>query len=396
MKKNIAILGSTGSIGKTLLKIVKKNKKKYNITLLSANKDHLRLYAQAKEYRVKNLIITDKLSYQILKKKCKNLKINVYNNYNTLNKIFIKKIDYTMNSIVGFAGLKPTLQIIKFTKQIAIANKESIICGWNLIKKKSIYNKTKIIPIDSEHFSIWTSLNEFNINDKTNLDKLIQNLYITASGGPFNSTPLDKFKNIKIDQATNHPTWKMGKKISVDSATLVNKLFEVIEAQRLFNIEISKISIKIHPKSYIHSIIKLKNGLIKICAHEPNMSIPIINSLNKHIYYKPKFKTNFKILNNLNFSNVDYKKFPVIKILKKYPNHCSLFDTALVSINDELVNLFLNKKISFEDISKNLLKILNLKNIKKLKKIIPKNYKEISQINDFVRLKTQNLSILSK
>ena len=150
-----------------------------------------------------------------------------------------------MNSIVGFAGLKPTLQIIKFTKQIAIANKESIICGWNLIKKKSIYNKTKIIPIDSEHFSIWTSLNEFNINDKTNLDKLIQNLY-TASGGPFNSTPLDKFKNIKIDQATNHPTWKMGKKISVNSATLVNKLFEVIEAQRLFNIEISKISIKIH------------------------------------------------------------------------------------------------------------------------------------------------------
>ena len=155
------------------------------------------------------MIITDKLSYQILKKKCKNLKINVYNNYNTLNKIFIKKIDYTMNSIVGFAGLKPTLQIIKFTKQIAIANKESIICGWNLIKKKSIYNKTKIIPIDSEHFSIWTSLNEFNINDKTNLDKLIQNLYITASGGPFNSTPLDKFKNIKIvkQQITQHGKW---------------------------------------------------------------------------------------------------------------------------------------------------------------------------------------------
>ena len=132
----------------------------------------------------------------------------------------------------------------------------------------------KIIPIDQIFFYL-DFLNEFNINDKTNLDKLIQ-LYITASGGPFNSTPLDKFKNIKIDQATNHPTWKMGKKISVDSATLVNKLFEVIEAQRLFNIEISKISIKIHPKSYIHSIIKLNNGLIKICAHEPNMSIPII------------------------------------------------------------------------------------------------------------------------
>ncbi len=393
--KKIVILGSTGSIGKTLLNIVKKNNKKYDIVLLTANKDHLQLFDQAKKYRVKNLIITDKASYEILKKKCKNLKINVYNDYNSLNKIFKKKVDYTMNSIVGLAGLKPTLQIIKFTKQIAIANKESIICGWNLIKKKSIFNKTKIIPIDSEHFSIWTSLNEFNVNDITNLNNLIQNLYITASGGPFKNTPIKKFKNIKVDQATKHPTWKMGKKISIDSATLVNKLFEVIEAQRLFNIDIGKISIKIHPKSYIHSIIEFKNGLIKICAHEPNMSIPIINSLDKNLYYKPVFKTNFRLLNNLNFTNVDKKKFPVIKVIKKYPNHCSLFDTALVSINDELVNLFLNKKISFKDISKNLLKILNLKSIKKLKKKIPKNYKEISQINDFVRLKTQKLSIWS-
>jgi 1-deoxy-D-xylulose-5-phosphate reductoisomerase len=113
------------------------------------------------------------------------------------NKIFKKKVDYTMNSIVGFAGLKPTLEIIKFTKQIAIANKESIICGWNLIKKKSILNKTKIIPIDSEHFSIWSSLNEFNINNSTNLNKSIQNLFITASGGPFRNTPLKILKKLK-------------------------------------------------------------------------------------------------------------------------------------------------------------------------------------------------------
>ena len=298
-----------------------------------------------------------------------------------------------MNSIVGFAGLKPTLKIIKFTKQIAIANKESIICGWNLIKKKSIFNKTKIIPIDSEHFSIWTSLNEFNINNCLNLNKSIQNLYITASGGPFRNTSSKNFKNIKINQAIKHPTWKMGKKISIDSATLVNKLFEVIEAQRLFDIDINKISIKIHPKSYIHSIIKFRNGLIKICAHEPNMSIPIANSLDKNLNYKNTSEINFKILNNLNFINVDKKKFPTIKILEKYPNYCTLFDTALVSINDELVNLFLNKKISFEDIFKNLLYMLNLKSIKKLKKIVPKNYKEISEINDFVRLKTLKLSI---
>ena len=393
MEKKIVILGSTGSIGKTLLNIVQKNKKNFKIVLLTANKDHNTLYIQAKKYGVKNLIITNDASYKILKKKCKKININVFNNFNILNKLFKKKVDYTMNSIVGFAGLKPTLEIIKFTKQIAIANKESIICGWNLIKKKSILNKTKIIPIDSEHFSIWSSLHEFNLTNRINLNKSIQNLYITASGGPFRKTSFKNFKNIKINQATNHPTWKMGKKISIDSATLVNKLFEVIEAQRLFDIDINKISIKIHPKSYIHSIIKFKNGLIKICAHEPNMSIPIANSLNKNFNNINKSKINFEILNNLNFTNVDIRKFPVIKILNKYPNYCSLFDTALVSINDELVNLFLNKKISFEDIFKNLIYILNLNIIKKLKKIVPKNYKEISDINDFVRLKTLKLSV---
>ena len=393
MKKTIAILGSTGSIGKILLNIIKKNKKTFNIILLTANKDHKMLFAQAKKYKVKNLIITSEAGYKILKKKCKKTNINVYNNFNVFNKIFKKKVDYTMNSIVGFAGLKPTLEIIKFTKQIAIANKESIICGWNLIRKKSILNKTKIIPIDSEHFSIWTSLDKLDIDSNMSLNKSIQKLFITASGGPFRNTPSIYFKNIKVNQAIKHPTWKMGKKISIDSATLVNKLFEVIEAQRLFNIDIKKISIKIHPQSYIHSIIKFKDGLIKICAHDPNMSIPIINSLDKNLRYTNKNKINFKILNNLNFTDVDEKKFPIIKILKRYPNHTSLFDTALVSINDELVKLFLDKKISFEDIFKNLISILRLSSIQKLKKTVPKNYKEISEINDFVRLKTLKLSI---
>ena len=392
MKKNIAILGSTGSIGKNLLSIVKKNKNFFNVILLTANSDYKTLFNQAKKFKVKNLIITDKVCFKILKEKCKKKNINVYNNFDTFNKIFKNKVDYTMNSIVGFAGLKPTLNIIKHTKQIAIANKESIICGWNLIKKKLILYKTQIIPVDSEHFSIWTSLNELDLNNQ-NLNNTIQDLYITASGGPFKNTPVSDFKKIKVNQAIKHPTWKMGKKISIDSATLVNKLFEVIEAQRLFNIDIKKISIKVHHQSYIHSIIKFKSGLIKICAHEPDMSIPIANSLDKNFRYRPKNKIDFKILNNLNFIDVDKKKFPVIKILDNYPNYCSLYDTALVSINDELVNLFLNEKISFEDIFKNLIYIINLRSIKKLKKIVPKNYKEINEINDFVRLKTFKLSI---
>ena len=392
MIKTIAILGSTGSIGKILLNVIKKNKKNYNVVLLTANNDYKTLYSQAKKFKVNNLIITNKESFKILKKKCSRTNIKVFNNFANFKEIFKTKVDYTMNSIVGFAGLKPTLNIMKFTKNIAIANKESIICGWNLIKKKSILNKTKIIPIDSEHFSIWTSLNKFDLNEKK-INNSIQNLFITASGGPFKNTPVENFKKITVNQATKHPTWKMGQKISIDSATLVNKLFEVIEAQRLFNIDINKIFIKIHPLSYVHSIIRFKNGLIKISAYEPDMSIPIANSLDENHNYYLKKKINFQILNDLNFTDVDQKKFPIIKILNKYPNYCTLFDTALVSANDELVSLFLNKKISFNDIFKKLFKILNLKNIKKLKKKEPNNYKEISHISDFVRLKTRNLCI---
>ena len=249
-----------------------------------------------------------------------------------------------MNSIVGFSGLEPTINIIKYTHKIAIANKESIICGWSLIKKELIKNKTDIVPVDSEHFSIWSLLNNYQIGKNNNQHNLIDNLVITASGGPFLNTSYKKFNKIKIKNAIKHPNWKMGKKISVDSATLVNKLFEVIEAQRLFDLNMKQIFIKIHPKSYVHCILKLNNGLIKICAHDPDMSIPIFNTLNlENRNYLTK-KMNFKIFNNLKFSNIDKNKFSAIKILKNYPNKNTLFDTAVVSANDELVNLFLNKK----------------------------------------------------
>ena len=393
MKKKIAILGSTGSIGKTLLKVVNKNKTKFEILLLTAQKDHLNLIKQAKKFKVKNLIITNSKSYKILKKKEKKLNINVYNNFENLNKIFNKKIDYVMNSIVGFSGLQPTLNIIKFTKEIAIANKESIICGWNLILKLSSQNNTKILPVDSEHFSLWSLIDNKKTNYNLNFNKNIKSVVLTASGGPFLNKSNDYIKNVSVSKATKHPTWKMGKKISIDSATLVNKVFEVIEAQRLFEIDLDKIFIKIHQQSYIHSIVNLTNGLIKICAYKPDMFIPIYNTLNLNKEIDFENKINFKILNNLNFINVDKKKFPVVKILKNYPKSCTLYDTALVSINDELVNLFLSKKISFNDISDKLIKILNLKSIKRLKKIIPKNYSDIRDINEFVRLKTVKLCI---
>ena len=225
MKKKIAILGSTGSIGKTLINILKKDKKNFEIVLLSADENYKDLLKQAKLFKVKNLIVTNDYSYSKIKKDKFSKKINIYNNFNDFKKIFKKKIDYTMSSISGIQGLKPTIEIVKFTKKIAIANKESIICGWDLIQKELKENETEFIPVDSEHFSIWYALKDI---DK----KLVEKIYLTASGGPFLNKPLNKLKNVSSKQAIKHPNWKMGKKISIDSATMMNKVFEIIEAKK--------------------------------------------------------------------------------------------------------------------------------------------------------------------
>ena len=204
MKKKISIIGSTGSIGKTLLNIIKQNKKDFEVVLLASNKDYKTLLRQAKQNNVKNLIISNKKSYEILKKITSKSNLKVFNNFNDLNKIFNSKIDYTMSAITGIDGLEPTLNIIKYTKKIAIANKEAIICGWKLLNEELKKNKTKFIPVDSEHFSIWYGI-------KNNTDS-IEELYLTASGGPFLDLPLNEFKKISLKQALKHPNWKMGKK----------------------------------------------------------------------------------------------------------------------------------------------------------------------------------------
>ena len=382
MKKKIAILGSTGSIGKTLINIIKQDKKNFEIVLLSADENYKELLKQAKLFKVKNLIISNEYSYNKIKKDKISKKISIYNNFNNFKKIFRKKVDYTMSSISGIQGLKPTIEIIKFTKKIAIANKESIICGWDLIQKELKKNKTEFIPVDSEHFSIWYALKDI---DK----RLIEKVYLTASGGPFLNKPLDSLKNVSSRQATKHPNWKMGKKISVDSATMMNKVFEIIEAKKIFNLSYKKLSILTHPKSYVHAIIKLKNGLTKIVAHDTNMRIPIFNSLYSSNNFINSKKLNIKILNNLSFKEINYKRFSVIKILNKLPENSSLFETILVSINDKLVELFLANKIKFTDISKKMHNILDLNEFKKYKMIKPRNINDIIFLNNKIRSKIE-------
>ncbi len=253
-------------------------------------------------------------------------------------------------------------------------------------KKLKKYN-TKFIPIDSEHFSIWNLTREYSNND-------IEEIILTASGGPLLNSSIRFQKTITPEKAVMHPNWKMGKKISVDSANLMNKIFEIMEANRMFNFDLEKYKILIHPQSYVHAIIKFKNGLIKMLLHDVDMKIPIFNSIyDDKLKYIASKKINSKTLNNLNFYEVDKTKFPSIKLLKKISKENTLYDTVITIANDELVKLFLQHKISLRQVVTNLVKIINLKEYKKYFSKKPTSLKEIHKVRKLVRLKTNGISV---
>ena len=385
MKKILSILGSTGSIGLTTLKIVDKKKNFFKINLLSADKNYKLITKQIKKYKPKYFIINNYSVYlKVKKNNYKNCKI-----LNQFDQVNLKiKSDFTISAIPGIAGLKPTIKLVKYSKKIFLANKESIVCGWNIIEKIAKKNHTTIVPIDSEHFSISKLLLKHKIKD-------IKKIYITASGGPFLNRSIKKFKNIKPNDATKHPKWKMGKKISVDSSTMVNKILEIIEAQKLFNIPDHKIDIIIHPNSLVHALVELKNGLYELIYHETSMIIPIANAifngkLNIEDFYQEK-KSIFK--KNLIFKNVDIKKFPIIKIRKhinKFPSSSIILNAS----NEILVDQFLKKKIPFLAITKIIMSILRDRNYRQNAIVIPKNLDQIIKLDYWARKKT--FSIIQK
>ena len=387
MKKKIAILGSTGSIGKSTLDIIIKDINSFDIVLLYANNSYLKLIEQAKKFNVRNVVIKNKKFYAQVRNALKKTKTKVYTGDIPIDKIITKKIDYTMSCIVGLAGLQPTIEAAKVSRTLAIANKETIICGWSILSKIIKKHKTKVLPVDSEHFSIM----ELTKNLK---DNEIEEIIITASGGPFLNLPINKFKNIKPEQAIKHPKWKMGKKISIDSANLMNKVFEVIEACRIFKFDKSKYKVVIHPQSYVHSIVRFKNGLIKMILYDTDMKIPISNTLygSKTIYFNNK-KINTNYLNKISFSKVDIKKFPSIKLIKKCLN-LGLSATIIVNASNEiLVNLFLEGKIAFLDIVDSINKVFNDKEFKKYANKKPKTVNEIKLIDYWARTKINDMFI---
>ena len=380
MKKiKISILGSTGSIGTTTLNIIKKKFSHFQVNILSANKNYPKIIKIIKEFKPKIFIINNYKIYKKIKKKySKNKKLKIYNNFNFSN-VEKNKNDITVSSISGIAGLSPTLIFAKNSKKLLLANKESIICGWPLIVKVAKKYKTEVIPVDSEHFSIFELIKNEN---KQDIDKI----YLTASGGPFVKVK-KKLSSIKPKEAIKHPNWKMGKNISINSSNLMNKIFEIIEAKKIFDLPYIKFDIIIHPQSLIHGMIKYKNGLMKLLYHTPNMAIPLSNAIfnNKILISDLGIKDKISELKNLEFSKPKPNQFPSIGILQHLSKN--LYSTPIIinGANEILVELFLQKKIKYNQITQCLFALLKDKKYKKYAIQVPKNLNDIIKIDKWSR-----------
>ena len=387
MKKKLSIFGSTGSIGETALKLTKKNQN-YDFYIFTGYKNFKKIKFLIKRYKPNFFIIFDDKTYQRIKKENFKNRIKILN-YKSYQSYKFKKSDVSILAIPGIAGLEPTLSAIKVSKKVLIANKESVICGWDLISKLVKKYKVKVLPVDSEHFSIMNLINE---NNKQNIEKI----YLTASGGPFLNYPLKKMKTIKPKQAINHPKWKMGKKISVDSATLMNKIFEVIEANKLFSIDLKKIEILIHPQSLVHAIVKFKNGLYKFLYFETDMSIPIGNALFENNFEIKKIgNINQKLKKNnlskdLNFIKVNHKKFPAIKI-KPILNKYNSLPIILNAANEIFVDQFLKKNMSFCSIINYIFYLLKDPKMRKYAIKKPYNFKTILSVDNWARKRAMTI-----
>ena len=377
-KKLVAILGSTGSIGKSTLEIIKQYSS-FKVFLLTANTNFKEICFQINFFKPEMVLIKNYKTFLKVKEKFKKYDVKICNKFEEI-KHTQKKIDYTISAIPGIAGLEPTLNLIKFSNNVLLANKESIVCGWSLIKNLSKKFKCKLIPIDSEHFSINQLIKNYSFNQ-------IEKIYITASGGPFFKLPINKFNKILPKDAIKHPRWNMGKKISVDSATLVNKVLEVSEALKIFPFKINTYKIIVHPESLIHAIIKLKNGYSVFLYHLPDMKIPIANALGCN-YSLPKYQNKKKDSNidiqNLSFYEIDKKKYPVVNLIPKI----NITNSSLIvfnASNEIFVEQFLNKNIDFVDISRYLRLIVNHKKYMKLSKMKCGNLKQILNIDYLAR-----------
>jgi len=381
LKKKIAILGSTGSIGIQTLDVIQKNKELFTAEILIAGQNSNLLIKQAKTFKPKIVVINDESKYQYVKEHLKNQKTKVFaGKKEVINVVKNKSIDTVVSAVVGYSGLEPTISAIKAGKNIALANKETLVVAGELINNLIKKYKVKMYPIDSEHSAIYQCILG---EEKNKYEKII----LTASGGPFRGYKLSQLEKVTPQEALNHPKWKMGKKISIDSATLMNKGLEVIEAKWLFDIDPSNIEVVIHPEAIVHSMVQFIDGSIKAQLGVPDMKIPIQFALTSPYRIEsnfPRLSLNKKL--SLNFEKPDLNTFKNLKLafqaIKEGGNKPCILNAA----NEVVVDSFLKKEIKFLEMSNIIEECLN-----KIEYIANLNFEDYVEIDRKTRILTKKL-----
>lgn len=342
--ENICILGVTGSIGTQALDIIRSQKEDFKLISISANRNYKKVIEIIDEFHPLYVVMTDITAYNNVNEYCKQNKLNieVMQGLEALSTIASsEEIDIVLTSIVGMVGLKPTLAALKAGKKIALANKETLVVGGELVKSELRKNNSILLPVDSEHGAIFQCLQG---NEKKCLNKIL----LTASGGPFRGKNTKELENVTLEQALKHPNWSMGKKITIDSATLMNKGLEVIEAHWLFDVDYENIQVVVHPQSIIHSMVEYNDGSIIAQLGDADMRLPIQYALNypnrKNRIIK---QLDFSMINQLTFEMPDMVTFKPLKLAYEAGKMGGIMPTILNSANEEAVELFLSKRISF-------------------------------------------------
>ena len=339
--KRIAILGSTGSIGKNAIEVILNFPNRFKVTYLAVNKNIKLLLEQVKLLKPKGVVIFDKEKAEEFSNFV-NGEVEVLSGEEGLLEVVSRDdVDIVLNSLVGFSGLKPTIKAIESKKRIALANKETLVVAGEIITKLLRENNVELIPVDSEHNAIFQCLVGEKISD-------INRIILTASGGPFLYKNKAELENVTVEEALKHPNWKMGSKITIDSATLMNKGLEVIEAHWIFGLPVDKIKVVIHPQSVIHSMVEFIDGSIKAQLGVPDMKIPIQYALTyperKHANYG---QVDFVKLGQMTFLEPDLDKFECLKIAYEVAKLGGTYPTVLIAANEVAVEAFLNRKIKF-------------------------------------------------
>lgn len=375
--KKVAIFGSTGSIGESTLQVIRENQVLFKVVTLVAGKNITKLIEQIKEFKPKNVYIISKENAEILKNTFKNIKV-FYGDKGMDEISNLTDFDISISALVGIAGLKPTYNMIKNGKTVALANKEVLVAGGELIMKTAKEKNSKLLTVDSEHSAIMQCLNG---EENNKIDKIL----LTASGGPFfNKEISDK---ITVEEALNHPTWSMGPKVTIDSSTMMNKGFEIIEAKWLFDVKPSQIEVVVHRKSLVHSMVQFKDGTIMANIGPKSMQIPIAYALN----FPNRLENNIEKLDlfaisDLKFEKPDLNKFKCLKLAYIAIEKGHSFQVVLNATNEVLVDNFINRKIKYTDIPNIIEKVMNLYDKKELETV-----EDILEFDKEVRKKTKEL-----